>query len=207
LGQIHDGGLVRRQDEGFVTLVERVFRRELADPSTPLGAAFYACLFLMVAFSLTRTLRLAVSRLEQSTEAGFVDRTAIGFMTQFAQAAVYVIAGILYAHLVPALRALGTAMLAGASVASIVVGLAAQSTLGNLIAGLGLLLYRPFRVGDRLQLNLPGGAETAVVEALTLGYTFLRAENQRQFVVPNSLMASQMTIHQPPEGANHGSGL
>jgi len=57
---------------------------------------------------------------------------------------VRLMAAILCAHLVPVLRALGTAMLAGASVASIVLGLAAQNTLGNLIAGVALLLYDPF---------------------------------------------------------------
>jgi small conductance mechanosensitive channel len=183
-----------------------MFRRELTDPSAALGAAFYAVVFLIGAFVLARALRLALSRLERSPEEGLVDRTAIVFMSQLAQAAIYVIAAILYAHLVPALRALGTAMLAGVSVASIVVGLAAQSTLGNLIAGLGLLLYRPFRVGDRLQLTVPGGGETAVVEALTLGYTFLRTPDRRRVVVPNSLMASQVTIHLPPEEISRRAG-
>ena len=98
----------------------------------------------------------------------------------------------------PVLRALGTAMLAGASVASIVLGLAAQNTLGNLIAGVALLLYRPFRVGDRLLMTLPGGVVPAVVEALTLGYTFLQTDDHRRVVVPNSLMAGQVTVHDHP---------
>ena len=37
-----------------------------------------------------------------------------------------------------------------ACVISVIVGLAAQSTLSNLIAGISLVLYRPFKVGDRL---------------------------------------------------------
>src|SRR4030095_9371845 len=64
-------------------------------------------------------------------------------------------------------------MLTGAGVVSVILGLAAQSTLGNLIAGVAFLLYRPFRVGDRLRMMVPEGAVTAVVEELTLGYTFL----------------------------------
>lgn len=55
---------------------------------------------------------------------------------------------ILYAHLIPVLRSMGTALLAGASVASVVIGLAAQSTLGNLVAGVSITIYRPFRLGD-----------------------------------------------------------
>ncbi len=77
----------------------------------------------------------------------------------------------------PSLRSLETALLTGASVASIVVGLAAQNTLGSLIAGVSLLLYRPFEVGDRAQIAAPTGVETGVVERLTLGYTILAAAN------------------------------
>ena len=47
---------------------------------------------------------------------------------------------VLYAHLIPALRSMGTALLTGVSVVSVIIGLAAQNTLGNLIAGISLLL-------------------------------------------------------------------
>ncbi|HYR34397.1 MAG TPA: hypothetical protein VEQ87_08925 [Burkholderiales bacterium] len=45
----------------------------------------------------------------------------------------YLIAFVLYAHVVPEGRSLGTALLAGVSVVSIILGLAAQSTLGYTI--------------------------------------------------------------------------
>lgn len=93
---------------------------------------------------------------------------ALGFLKGVASVAIRVAVLVAYAHLIPALRNLGTALLAGASVISIVLGLAAQSTLGNLIAGFALLLYRPFRVGDRLQVSAPTGVETGTVESLAL---------------------------------------
>jgi len=182
--------------------MDRVLSRELVDPSTVVGAVFYGLVFLFLAVGIARGIRAAVLRLEHSNEGAFVDRTATLFLMQLAQAAVYVMAAILYAHLVPVLRALGTAMLAGASVASIVLGLAAQNTLGNLISGVALLLYRPFRVGDRLLMTLPGGVVPAVVEALTLGYTFLQTDDHRRVVVPNSLMAGQVTVHDHPTQAS-----
>jgi small-conductance mechanosensitive channel len=97
--------------------------------------------------------------------------------------------------MVPALNGIGTALLAGAGVTSVVLGLAAQNTLGNLIAGMTLLLYRPFQVGDRVQVNAPTGLETGVVEVVTLGYTMLRTGDNRRIVVPNSVMASQVTVN------------
>ena len=53
---------------------------------------------------------------------------------------MYLCALVLWAHLVPLLRHLSTALLAGVSIASVVIGLAAQSTLGNVISGFALLL-------------------------------------------------------------------
>jgi len=53
---------------------------------------------------------------------------------------------------IPVLRQLGGVWLTSVGVVSVIVGIAAQSTLGNLISGVSLLLYRPFRLGDRLQV-------------------------------------------------------
>ncbi len=100
-----------------------------------------------------------------------------------------------YAHFVPGRSGLGSASLASISVSTVIVGLAAQNTLGNLVAGISLLLYRPFKLGDRLQVIAPTGLETGTVENLTLGYTLLKTDDNRRVVVPNSLIASQTTIN------------
>jgi small conductance mechanosensitive channel len=77
----------------------------------------------------------------------------------------------------------------------VVIGLAAQSTLGNLVAGVSIIIYRPFRLGDTLQLAAPTGADIGVVELISLGYTTLRAPDGRLIVVPNAIAASQITIN------------
>ena len=67
--------------------------------------------------------------------------------------------------------------------------------LGNLISGVSLLLYRPFRLGDHLQIMAPSGLESGVVESLSLGYTTLKTPDNRRIVIPNSVMASQVSIN------------
>ena len=124
-------------------------------PDTLLGALVYLVLFLLVALILSRTLRSLVHA--SMTRKGHIDRTTINFMQQFGSALIWVIMLILYAHLIPALRSMGTALLAGASIASVVIGLAAQSTLGNLVAGISITIYRPFRLGDIIQVASPTG--------------------------------------------------
>ena len=78
---------------------------------------------------------------------------------------------------------------------SVVVGLAAQSTLGNLISGISLVLYRPFKLGDRLEISAPGGIEIGAVESINLGTTVLRTADDRRLVIPNSLIANQICIN------------
>jgi small conductance mechanosensitive channel len=162
-------------------------------PDTLVGALLYLVLFVIVAMLLSRGIRAAVNA--AMSRGGHLDRTTISFLQQISSALIWVGMLILYAHLIPELRALGTALLAGASIASVVIGLAAQSTLGNLVAGISITIYRPFRLGDTLQITAPTGTEIGVVEAISLGYTTLRAPDGRFVVLPNSLAASQVMIN------------
>jgi len=176
--------------EASMAILERILRGEFVNPATVLGAIFYAVLFLFLASLGARSLRLTLVRLED----GLLDRTTARFLRRMGLTLIWVLAIILYAHLIPELRSLGTALLTGASVASIVIGIAAQSTLGNLVAGVSLLLYRPFRIGDSVQLTVPTGLQTGTVEDLNLGYTVITTKDKNQIVVPNSVMASQAIV-------------
>jgi small conductance mechanosensitive channel len=162
-------------------------------PDTLLGALVYLIIFLVAALVLSRALRAIVHA--AMTRQGHIDRTTISFMQQFGTALIWVFVLILYAHLIPVLRSMGTALLAGASIASVVIGLAAQSTLGNLVAGISITIYRPFRLGDTLQIAAPTGTEIGVVDNISLGYTSLRTPDGRLVVIPNALAASQVSIN------------
>jgi small-conductance mechanosensitive channel len=162
-------------------------------PDTLIGALAYFVIFVVIALILSRVLRTAVHA--AMTRSGHIDRTTLSFLQQVTSALIWVVMLILYAHLIPVLHSMGTALLAGASVASVVIGLAAQSTLGNLVAGVSITIYRPFRLGDTLQVAAPTGTEVGVVELISLGYTTLRAPAGHLIVVPNSVAASQVTLN------------
>jgi small-conductance mechanosensitive channel len=83
----------------------------------------------------------------------------------------------------------------GGAVTAVVVGLAAQQTLGNLLAGTVLLSARPFRVGDRVMLQggpLAGSVE-GVVSALGLLYTTL-ARGGDVIMVPNAAVLNSAVV-------------
>jgi small conductance mechanosensitive channel len=88
----------------------------------------------------------------------------------------------------------------GGAVTAVVFGLAAQQTLGNLIAGTVLLSARPFRVGDRVRLQGGpiGGEVEGIVSSLGLLYTSL-VSGADKILVPNStvLNIAIIPIHEP----------
>ncbi len=91
-------------------------------------------------------------------------------------------------------------LLVGGAFTAVIFGLAAQQTLGNLIAGTVLLSARPFRVGERVRLQGGGlgGQVEGIVSSLGLLYTTL-ATGDDQILVPNSvvLSAAVMPLREP----------
>jgi small-conductance mechanosensitive channel len=78
---------------------------------------------------------------------------------------------------------------------AVVFGLAAQQTLGNLIAGMVLLSARPFRVGERvrLQAGAVGGSAEGIVSSLGLLYTTL-ARGEDRIMIPNSVVLAAAVV-------------
>ena len=93
-----------------------------------------------------------------------------------------------------------TSIVAGSAFTAVIIGLAAQQTLGNLFAGMVLLSARPFRVGERvrLQAGAVAGQLEGVVSSLGLLYTTL-ARGEDRIMVPNNvvLSAAVLPIREP----------
>lgn len=83
----------------------------------------------------------------------------------------------------------------GGAVTAVVLGLAAQQTLGNVIAGIVLLSASPFRVGDRIHLQggALGGPVEGVVGSLGLFYTTLHRDDGST-MLPNSVLLNALLI-------------
>lgn len=86
----------------------------------------------------------------------------------------------------PAARTLGTSLLASAGIVSVVAGIAAQSTLSNVFAGLQLAFSDSIRVGDVVFWEM----ERCAVEEITLTYVVLRVWDGRRLIVPSSTMTT-----------------
>jgi small conductance mechanosensitive channel len=92
----------------------------------------------------------------------------------------------------------------GASFSAVIVGLAAQQTLGNLIAGLVILSARPFRVGDtvRLQVGQLAGQIEGVVTSLGLMYTTFDSDAEVVLVPNSAVLAAAIRPLREPEAVS-----
>jgi small-conductance mechanosensitive channel len=83
----------------------------------------------------------------------------------------------------------------GGAFTAVILGLAAQQTLGNVIAGMVLLSARPFRVGERvrLQAGAVGGTVEGIVSSLGLLYTTL-SRGADQIMIPNNVVLAAVVM-------------
>lgn len=81
-----------------------------------------------------------------------------------------------------------TSLFVAAGFASIVVGLAAQSSLSNVVAGFFVSVSQPFRIGDAVMFR----NEYCYVEDMRLMHTVLRTWDNRRLIIPNSVLQSEV---------------
>jgi small conductance mechanosensitive channel len=113
----------------------------------------------------------------------------VGFLIRLLTIAITLLVALRIAGVHPA------TLVAGSAFTAVIIGLAAQQTLGNLIAGMVLLSARPFRVGERvrLQAGAVGGSTEGIVSSLGLLYTTL-ARGEDRIMIPNNVVLSAAVV-------------
>ena len=122
-------------------------------------------------------------RLEPATAA------TVGFLVRLTFLGVAILVALRIGGLAPQEVAIGGA------ITVVILGLAAQQTLGNVIAGIVLISARPFKAGERIRLQGSGlaGETEGVVESLGLLYTTMR-QGIDTVMVPNSVVLASAVV-------------
>lgn len=172
----------------FQSTIEYLF-----DPKTHVGELCIGAVFFLVAFLLGRFAHFWIHRI-MNHPGLLINKTDYKFVGQLAQIAIFLFAATFYTEVIPGFESLRTSLLAGASIFSVVIGLAAQSTIGNLIAGIAILIYKPFSAGHVLSVVTDNGVETGTVKEFNFGYTTLFTADGRTILVPNSIVVTSVLV-------------
>ncbi len=172
---------------GIVTFAaaQRALRLALG-PQAVLDGGLRIAAVVLFSWMGLRAIRFGAAVLTERVSAGAADAAARSRLTQvmvmrrIADVVVVVVGGALVLLQFDPLRAVGTSLLASAGVAGIVLGFAAQRTLGTLLAGLQISLTQPVRAGDVVVIE----GEWGTVEEITLTYVVVKVWDLRRLIIP-----------------------
>jgi small-conductance mechanosensitive channel len=171
----------------IAVIVAYVDRERIFGLDTPVRVAA-AVMLLMLGWAVARDVgRFSAPALFRRMDPATAG--TVGFLIRLSFLVLAALFSLRIAGLTPRTLAVGGAITA------VVVGLAAQQTLGNLIAGLVLISARPFRVGDRVRLQAGGlaGQLEGNVASLGLLYTTF-SQGQDSIMVPNNIVLSAAVV-------------
>lgn len=147
-----------------------------------------AALILAVTWFASRWAVSLTRRALQRIRATRADKTLQGFAVQVVRVAVYIVG------LVAVLNRLGvqtTSIVAVLGAASLAIGLAMQGALSNVAAGVLLLVLRPYKVGDVIEV----AGRTGTVRRLDLFTTELATADNIKVVAPNSKVLGDVVVN------------
>jgi small conductance mechanosensitive channel len=128
----------------------------------------------------------------------YIDATLLNF---FASAIKYLIIALTVIAVLDKFGVETTSLLAVLGAAGLAIGLALQGTLSHIAAGIMLLIFRPFRVGDHIELEKIEGS----VDEVTLFFTVMTTKDGIHMIVPNGLIWGQwIRNHSVKKPANPG---
>ena len=153
-----------------------------------LEKVFYAALIILLAIPFKDFTLLALSYLQENfikKSKTKVDDIVFDLLNKFSGIIIFAIA-ILFALDVLGINVVP--LVAGAGIAGIAVGFAAKDTLSNLIAGILLIIDRPFEIGDRIEVwtSPQGSATWGDVVDIGLRATKIRTTDNIVIIIPNN---------------------
>ena len=148
---------------------------------------------IIAATIVTRILRFTMNRFFiRSSQKLNVDHTKFNFLKNAVSFMVFIAAFIVIFVMIPELKALGLTITAGAGVITAILIFASQQAFSNIISGIFIVIFQPFRVNDHIKI---GNLFVGYVEDITLRHTVIRNYENRRIVVPNSVISAETIVN------------
>jgi small-conductance mechanosensitive channel len=122
----------------------------------------------------------------------YEDPTSLKFLRYIAIGAIYTFGGLLILLVLPGFKGVAQTVLGGAGVIAVIAGIASQEALGNIVSGLFIVSFKPFKIGDTIKIE---GEMTGKVIDITLRHTVIQNFENRMIVVPNSVINKEKLIN------------
>lgn len=119
------------------------------------------------------------------------EKTNYNFFKHAISFIIFLVATIGIFYTIPTLKELGLTLLASAGLVAAVIGLAAQQAFSNIISGIFIVIFKPFRVGDLVEISDKRG----IVEDITLRHTVIKNVENKRLIIPNATISNDTIIN------------
>lgn len=157
-----------------------------------LKMALIAIGVFLLSIIVSQLLRKTVSViLRKNSETLKVDPTNYNFLKNAASFIIFLIAILVVMYTIPEFRTLGTTLFAGAGILAAIIGFASQQAFSNIVGGVFIVMFKPFRVGDMIEV----GTLTGTVEDINLRHTMIKDFQNKRIIIPNSTISAETIVN------------
>lgn len=156
----------------------------------PLIIVVIIVLTIITASIVSRLFKVLITKYrDQNDESGL---TSMLFLRRSIVVLVY-IAGFSFAiYMIPKFRVIAGSLLAGAGLLAVAVGFASQQALSNIIGGIFIVIFKPYKITDRIQIRTD---LIGVVEDINLRHTVIRNFENKRIIIPNAVISNEILIN------------
>lgn len=144
---------------------------------------------ILLATSVRWIMKVFITRYAKKVAA---DATSFSFLKNSAGFIIYTAAIVYIVMQIPSLKNIGAALFAGAGILAAIIGFAAQKAFANIVGGIFILIFRPFRVGDTIYI---GTIYKGIVEEITLRHIVIRNYEHRRIIIPNGIISEETIVN------------
>lgn len=120
------------------------------------------------------------------------DTTSLKFFRYVLIISIYFIGLLLITLAFPSLRNIAQTALGGAGILAIVLAVASQEALSNIIGGFLIILFKPYKIGDVIKID---ATLVGTVKDITLRHTSIQNFDNQMIVIPNSIINKEKLIN------------
>jgi small conductance mechanosensitive channel len=121
-----------------------------------------------------------------------VDPTNYNFLRNAFSFIIYTVAALFILSRIPEFKSASKTIFTATGIVAAIIALASQQALANIFSGLFIIVFKPFRVEDIIEME-PG--RRGIVEDITLRHTIIRDFENKRIIVPNSVINNTVIIN------------
>ncbi|MEX0719396.1 MAG: mechanosensitive ion channel family protein [Balneolaceae bacterium] len=154
----------------------------------PLLIVFILIITVIISMIFTKLMSATIKARAQDS----ADVTSLVFVRRSLNVIIY-LTGISFAiFMIPPLKVIAGSLLAGAGVLALAIGFASQAALANVISGIFIVIFKPYKISDRIQVRTD---LSGVVEDINLRHTVIRNFENKRIIIPNSVISNEVVIN------------